>query len=433
MSSSPSLRRRMPLPSLPEHVLGLRCLICGTTHAPDEQAYVCPKHGNEGVLDVVYDYDFMRERIRHDLASTAEPGMWRFKSLLPLPATASVPALQVGGTPLYRAQRLARDLRLAELWIKDEGRQPTGSLKDRASALAVAMAGSAGIRTIATASTGNAAAALAGMCAASDAKPVIFVPATVLPAKIAQLLVYGAKVVLVDGSYDDAFELCLSASAHFGWYNRSTGYNPFMTEGKKTVAYEIVEHLANENEAVDAVIVPVGDGCILGAVHKGFRDMQALGWVHRIPRLIGVQAAGSDYLYRVWKEGGDVVTAPPIRTSGIADSLMAGLPRDRIKAMAAVRSTDGAFTRVSDAEILAAIPGLARGSGVFAEPAAAAAYAGLLRALDEGLIRRGERVAIISTGTGLKDFASAIKSVAHESGAVVRCSPNLESLQQAWT
>lgn len=432
MPNPSSTHQRMPSSPLPEHVIGMRCLICGELHAPDDLAYVCPRHGNDGVLDVIYDYDVMRERIRHDLASTPESGMWRFRSLLPLPTNAQVPPLQVGGTPLYRAHHLARKLGLSDLWIKDEGRQPTGSLKDRASALAVAMAQSAGIRTIATASTGNAAAALAGMCAASDAKPVIFVPSTVLPAKVAQLLVYGAKVVLVDGSYDQAFELCLSASAHFGWYNRSTGYNPFMTEGKKTVVYEIVEQLANENEAIDAVLVSVGDGCILGAVHKGFRDLQALGWIHRIPRLIGVQAEGSDYLHRVWKDGGDVVTTPPIRTSGIADSLMAGLPRDRIKAMSAVRATDGAFIKVSDEEILAAIPGLARGSGVFAEPAAAAAYAGLIRAIDEGQIHRRERIAIISTGTGLKDFASAIKSVAHESDSVIHCAPSLQDLQHAW-
>lgn len=420
------------LTPLPEHVVGMRCLICGQLHRPDKVAYVCPKHGNGGVLDVVYDYDRMRERARLELASTAESGMWRFKSLLPLPENATLPVLQVGGTPLYRARRLAYELGIGELWIKDEGRQPTGSLKDRASALAVAMATSAGIHAIATASTGNAAAALAGMCAASDTRPVIFVPALALPAKVAQLLVYGAKVVLVEGSYDQAFELCLSASSHFGWYNRSTGYNPFMTEGKKTVAYEIVEQLANENEEIDAVIVAAGDGCILGAIHKGFQDMHALGWLPRIPRLIGVQAEGSDYLYRVWKEHGDVVNAPPIRTSGIADSLMAGLPRDRIKAMSAVRSTGGAFIRVGDDEILAAIPALARGSGVFAEPAAAAAYAGLIRAVDEGLVNRGERVAIVSTGSGLKDIASAIRSVAHESSSVIRCTPELESLRTAW-
>lgn len=413
-------QRHAPFPKLPEHVLGLRCLICGQLHEPEDVAYVCPLHGNDGTLDVVYDYDYMRDRIRHDLANATGRGMWRYKSLLPLPAQSEVPSLEVGGTPLYRARNLAHALKLGDLWIKDEGRQPTGSLKDRASALAVAMAQSAGIRTIATASTGNAAAALAGMCATSDTQPVIFVPATVLPAKVAQLLVYGARVVLAQGNYDDAYELCLSACAHFGWYNRSTGYNPFMSEGKKTVAYEIVEQLANENEAVDTVIVAAGDGCILGAVHKGFRDMQALGWVHRIPRLIGVQAEGSDFLYRAWKDNTDVVNAAPIRTSGLADSLMAGLPRDRIKAMAAVRSTGGAFVRVTDDEILAAIPGLARGSGVFAEPAAAAAYAGLLRALDGGIIQRGERVAIISTGTGLKDFASAIKAVAHESSSVIQ-------------
>jgi threonine synthase len=294
------------------------------------------------------------------------------------------------------------------------------------------MARSAGFNTITTASTGNAAAALAGMGAGQGMKLVIFVPASIMPAKIAQLRVYGATVVLVDGNYDQAFDLCLEASRHFGWYNRSTGFNPFMTEGKKTVVYEMVEQIAKTSDEMDCVVVGVGDGCILGAIHKGFQDMLALGWIKRMPRLLGVQAEGSDYLYRAWKTGADMRNAPAIRTYGIADSLMAGLPRDRFKAMAAVHSTDGAFIRVSDAEILAAIPTLARSCGVFAEPAAAAAYAGLARATTEGWIRQGERVALISTGTGLKDISSAITSVGNEPHIVLRSSPDLASLLSVW-
>lgn len=400
---------------------------------------VCPRHGNDGVLDVEYDYDRLRADFGTDwqaaLGQCDNGGMWRFRALMPLAADAEIPMLQVGDTPLYRAKHLAGLLGLKELWIKDEGREPTGSLKDRASALAVAMARSAGIRSVATASTGNAAAALAGMSAGFGIKPIIFVPAAILSAKVAQLLVYGAKVVLVDGTYDQAFDLCMEASSHFGWYNRNTGYNPYMTEGKKTVAYEIVEQLnkAGKNlREIDTVVVSAGDGCILGAIHKGFRDMLALGWVERIPKIIGVQAAGSDYLYQVWKENGDVLDAPPIETSGIADSLMAGLPRDRLKAMAAVTQTGGAFVRVRDVEILAAIPELARLTGVFAEPAAAAAYAGLIQALNQNLIGQGERVAIISTGTGLKDIASAINSVAHEASSRIRCEPSLASFRQVW-
>lgn len=412
------------------HVVGLRCLICDELYPAQRAGYVCPKHGNEGVLDVVYDYERLRRTAWQDSLGPVGDGMWRYLPLLPLPATATRPTLHVGGTPMYRAPGLSGTLGLKTLWIKDEGRQPTGSLKDRASALAVALAGAAGLDTIATASTGNAAAALAGMSAGTGMASVIFVPDAILPAKVAQLHVYGAQVVLVEGSYDQAFDLCLAASERYGWYNRSTGYNPYMTEGKKTVAYEMIEQIASEEEEVDAVFVGVGDGCILGAIHKGFSDMLALGRIGRMPRLFGVQAEGSDYLYRVWSEGGDVLNTPAIATGGVADSLMAGLPRDRLKAVSAVSTSGGAFVRVGDDEILAAIPLLARASGVFAEPAAAAACAGLLRAVDSGLIGPGERVALVSTGSGLKDVASAMKSVARESAAALRCSPsNVESLR----
>ncbi|MCL2658090.1 MAG: pyridoxal-phosphate dependent enzyme [Betaproteobacteria bacterium] len=421
-----------PAVKLPEHVVGLRCLVCGKLYPSGRVGYVCPHHGDEGILDVVYDYARIRANIERNPHRLDGAGMWRYSALLPLRDNTCLPLPHVGATPLYDVPGLAGALGLQRLWVKDEGRQPTGSLKDRASALAVAMALSAGFDTITTASTGNAAAALAGMSAGLGMKPVIFVPASILPAKIAQLRVFGAITVLVDGSYDQAFDLCLEASRYFGWYNRSTGFNPYMTEGKKTVVYEIMEQVAQAGDVVDSIIVGAGDGCILGAVHKGLQDMLALGWIEQMPKLFGVQAEGSDYLYQAWKTGADVYTAPPIHTHGIADSLMAGLPQDRLKAMAAVRSTGGAFIRVSDDEILEAIPTLARGSGVFAEPAAAAAYAGLVCAVASGQIEQGERVALISTGSGLKDIASAIASVDRESQALLRCSPDLSSLQNVW-
>jgi threonine synthase len=215
--------------------------------------------------------------------------------------------------------------------------------------------------------------------------------------------------MLVRGSYDDAFELCLLAAQEFRWYNRNTAYNPYMTEGKKTVALEICEQMGWQ--APDVIFVSVGDGCIIGGLHKGLRDLYTLGWIEHIPRLIGVQAAGSAYLYEAWINHEDVLTKPPIEAHTVADSISAGLPRDRLKAMAAVRETNGAFIRVSDEEILEAIPALARGSGIFAEPAGAAAYAGLLKALNNSQVRADERVVVLITGNGLKDVQSAMRSV----------------------
>lgn len=393
-----------------EHITNLRCLICGKEYRPGEVEYVCPYHGNEGILDVQYDYELIARRLSQgDLFHSTDYSMWRYKPLLPVHADALVPPLIVGWTPLMRANRLAAELGIKHLWIKDDGRQPTGSLKDRASAIAIVKAREKGAEVITTASTGNAAAALAGLCASVRQRNVIFVPQSAPPAKIAQLLVFGSQVMLVRGNYDDAFELCLLAAREYGWYNRNTAYNPYMTEGKKTVALEICEQMGWQPP--DAIFVSVGDGCIIGGLHKGLRDLYALGWIEHIPRLMGVQAAGSAYLYDAWVNRENVLTKPPIEAHTVADSISAGLPRDRLKAMAAVCDTNGVFIRVSDDEILEAIPALARGSGVFAEPAGAAAYAGLLKALNSGQVRADERIVVLVTGNGLKDVQNAMKSV----------------------
>jgi len=393
-----------------DHVKSLRCLICGRTYAPDEVEYVCPHHGNEGILDVEYDYELIARRLNPDrLARDSDPTIWRYRPLLPVRPDSPVPPLTVGGTPLYRADRLAEALGLRHVWVKDDGRLPTASFKDRASAIAVVKGRERGAEVITTASTGNAAAALAGLCASVGQRNVIFVPQSAPPAKIAQLLVYGSTVLLVRGTYDDAFELCLKAAQAFGWYNRNTGYNPYMSEGKKTASFEICEQLGWD--APDRIFVPVGDGCIIGGIHKGLKDLLGLGWIDRMPKLMGVQAAGSAALYDAWRRGTAALDMQPIAAHTVADSISAGLPRDRIKALAAVRETDGAYVRVTDEQILAAIPVLAQATGVFAEPAAAAAYVGLAQAVTDGLVEPDERIIVLCTGSGLKDVASARRSV----------------------
>jgi threonine synthase len=377
--------------------------------SPDEIDYVCPKHGDDGIVDVRTN-ELIRRRISPlSLAKDRSDTIWRYKPLLPVRPDSPVPPLTVGWTPLYRADRLAVGLGLRHVWVKDEGRQPSASFKDRASAIAVVKAQERGAEVITTSSTGNAGAALSALCASVGQKNVIFVPESAPPAKIAQLLVYGSAVILVRGTYDDAFELCAQAAKEFGWYNRNTGYNPYMSEGKKTAAFEICEQL--DWDAPDRIFVSVGDGCVIGGVHKGLKDLLALGWIHKMPKLMGVQAAGSAALYDAWRTGIDAMQMTPIDAHTIADSISAGLPADRIKALAAVRETGGAYIKVGDEDILAAIPVLARGSGVFAEPAAAAAYAGLVKAVEQGLMAPDERTVVLSTGNGLKDIASARKAV----------------------
>jgi threonine synthase len=409
-----------------DQVLGLKCTICGAEYGLRQVEYVCPEHGDDGILDVVYDYPRIAQRLSpHKLASTPNRSIWRYLPLLPVDAAATRRLVEhtvldtVGWTPLYPAPRLAEQLGLRQLWVKDDGRQPTASFKDRASAIALVKTRELGYEVVTTASTGNAAAALSGLCAAVSQPNVIFVPKTAPQAKIAQLLVYGATVLLVDGTYDDAFELCLQAAPEFGWYNRNTAYNPYMSEGKKTVAYEICEQLtrsvgaehAAPLQAPDVVLVPVGDGCIIGGVHKGFKDLLALGWIETMPRIIGVQAAGSSPLVDAWERGIEGWEMTPVAAHSVADSIVAGLPRDRIKALRAVHETGGAYLRVSDEAIVAAIPALAQGVGVFAEPAAAAAYAGLVQAVEQDLVQADERVVVLATGSGLKDIKTAMQSV----------------------
>jgi threonine synthase len=411
------------------HILHLRSLISGRTFAPTEIDYVDPEYGVDGIVDVIYDYDLIGRHIsRESLHESRDWSIWRYKPLLPVRPDAAVPPLTVGWTPLYAAPRLAADLGLRHLWVKDDGRNPTASFKDRASAIAVVKAQEKGAKIITTASTGNAAAALSGICASVGQANVIFVPASAPPAKIAQLLAFGATVLLVNGTYDDAFELCLQAAAHYGWYNRNTGYNPYMSEGKKTASYEIYEQL--RWQAPDAIFVSVGDGCIIGGLHKGLKDLLALGWIDHMPQLYGVQAAGSNYLAQAWRNDEDVLTKPAINAQTAADSISAGLPRDRLKAMAAVRETNGAFIEVSDKEILAAIPALARGCGVFAEPAGAAAYAGLLKAVEQGTVTAVERIVVLNTGSGLKDVAGVMRGVELAQTQPYHVQPELDDVKR---
>ncbi len=275
--------------------------------------------------------------------------------------------------------------------------------------MAVVKAQEKGAEVITTSSTGNAGAALSALCASVGQPNVVFVPQTAPAAKVAQLLVYGSTVMLVRGSYDDAFALCAQAAKEFGWYNRNTGYNPYMSEGKKTASLEICEQLGWD--APDWIVVSVGDGCVIGGVYKGLFDLYSMGWIKKMPKILGVQAAGSAALYDAWVSGIDAMAMQPIEATTVADSISADLPADRIKGLRAVTATNGAYVKVTDDEIIAAIPTLARGSGVFAEPAGAAAYAGLVQGIKEGRIGPDERVVILSTGNGLKDIASARKSV----------------------
>lgn len=406
-----------------DHVLGLKCVLCGAEYDVGEVLYVCPKHGDEGILDVVYDYELIGRRLTKErLADDPTNSIWRYADLLPIADPRLIPPLQVGWTPLYRAERLEKRLGLKHLWVKDDGREPTASYKDRASAVGVVKALELGRDVVTCASTGNAASSLAGLAASVGLTTYIFVPQTAPQAKVAQLLIFGANVIMVKGTYDRAFDLCLEASREYGWYSRNTAYNPYLSEGKKTAALEICEQLGWE--APDRMFVSVGDGCIIGGLWKGLKDLRALGFIDKMPKLMGVQAEGAAPLVRAWREGTEEIE--PVVPHTLADSIAVGVPRDRIKALRAVRQTGGEYVAVSDEEILDAMRVLARGAAVFAEPAGATGFAGLVNLAREGRIDPEERIVVLATGNGLKDVASAIKAT----GQPHLIEPTMEDLRQ---
>jgi threonine synthase len=416
--------------------LGFRCSLCGTEYGPREITYICARDG--GNLDVILDFEALKTKYQPaDVLSRSDASMWRYLPMLPIAAVpeGETPLHAAGGTPVYRLPALARQANLKNLWLKDESRNPTASFKDRASALVVARAAEIGAETVVTASTGNAGAALAGMAAAVGANAVVLAPRTAPPAKIAQLLIFGAKVILVDGSYDQAFDLSVAASDAFGWYCRNTGYNPFTAEGKKTAAFEIwgwwqaetarLRKLAGSGSDPRrlTIVVSVGDGNIISGIHKGFKDLLALGWIDVVPRLIGVQATGSAAVANAFRDHTEQIT--PVTAKTLADSISVDMPRDGVRAVRAARETGGAYVMVGDDEILGAIASLGK-VGVFAEPAGAAAYAGLLRATGDGVVGEEDPVLVLNTGSGLKDVKAAMRAA----GEAPVIEPSLAALKQ---
>ncbi|MHB8070980.1 MAG: threonine synthase [Candidatus Cryosericum sp.] len=384
----------------------LRCVKCGREYSPEEVRYVCPVCGNDGILEVFYDYDRIRARFNRDeLEDSRDLSMWRYLPLLPVDARPESLTLQIGWTPLYASRHVGPMLGLDHVWFKDDGRNPTASLKDRASAVAITKAAELGQTTITAATTGNAGSSLAGLAANAGVTTYIFVPRSAPAGKIAQLRVFGSHLFLVDGNYDQAFDLCLEATQRFGWYNRNTAFNPYMVEGKKTVALEVAEQMGFA--APDKVIVPVGDGCIISGVAKGFQDLLALHMIDHMPQLIAVQAEGCAPIARAVQTGAPVTFLD--NPTSCADSIVAGIPRNHLMAVRDIRSSGGIAVTLSDDEIIDAIGFLGRNEGIFAEPAAAASVAALRKLANSGDLHRTERVAVLVTGNGLKDVQNALK------------------------
>lgn len=372
-----------------------RCVACGRLHEIEPGTSQCDCAGREN-LSICCDLGPVTRAALLESVADNESSLWRYAPLMPVDRRFGT-HLGVGWTPLYDVG----DYLGTRLFVKDETRNPSGSLKDRASEAVMAVAAAHDIADVIVASTGNAAASLACIGAAAGIRVTVLVPRTVPSAKLTQILAYGASVYRVDGTYDDAYALARKVSAAKGIFNRSTGLNPFTREGKKTCAFEIAEQLGWQ--APDWVIVPTGDGNILSGIWKGFLELVALDLVSAMPRLVAAQSAASDVIVRTFDpEWAKAAVRPPPYT--IADSITVAQPRDLTSALAALAASEGVAIAVDDDDIIAATRTLASGFGVFCEPSSAAGFAAFKRLRQRGTIKPHERVVCLATGTGLKDL-----------------------------
>jgi threonine synthase len=384
----------------------LICMQCGTSYAPGS-AMTCTRCGrDEGILDVRFDLDRARKTLTRQSLKTRSRSHWRFRELLPLDDEFCPTEGTIGWTPIVEAPRLAKALGIGRLRLKDDGRNPSGSFKDRPSSVGVAHAMQTGATVVACASTGNAASSLACSAAMAGLQCNIFVANYCPQGKLAQLLAYGARVFRVQGSYAQAYELCNQACDAFGWYNRNAAINPYLVEGKKSGGMELAEQLADDPP--EWISASVGDGCSIAGIHKGVESIRAIGVTNWSARMLGVQAAGCAPVMGAFETG-----TLDRRGAGdtYADSINVPVPRNWRKAVSAVRESNGAYVAVSDDEIMRAVRETGRFTGVFAEPAAATAVAGIAAARACGILNEKSDVVAMITGNGLKDVAGAIKAV----------------------
>jgi threonine synthase len=381
-----------------------QCTDCGKEYDGFKTLYLCPECSKintttappKGVLKIIYDYQNLKENHFNFLKIKEN----EFLDLMPIHSLNSFPILKVGNTPLYCFSKLENKDLPFKIYLKDDSQNPTFSFKDRASAVVSAYAKEQGYKTIVAASTGNAGSSLAGICAAQNQKAIIMVPEAAPIAKLTQIIMYGATIIPVKGTYDDAFDLSIKATEEFGWYNRNTAFNPLTIEGKKTVSFELFEQLGYQ--LPDRIFVPVGDGVIISGVYKGFEDLLELGIIEKMPIIIMVQSNGSDNLISNL-ETNNFYSKPG---NTLADSISVDIPRNFYMAKQFITKYKGEYLTVSDDEILEASQILSKNTGIFAEPAAATAFAGLLSYQAKKLLENNSKNIVLLTGSGLKDLKS---------------------------
>jgi threonine synthase len=382
-----------------------KCINCGSKYGIDEIVYFCKKC--KDILEIKYDDGELAEALRDNKWQNAPLSVWRYRNFMPISDTTKVVSLNEGGTGLHLCQRLAKHLGLRQLYVKNEGENPTGSFKDRGMTVGVTKAVELGVQSVICASTGNTSASLAAYAAKAGLQCAVLIPSgKIAYGKLSQAMIYGAKVIQVRGNFDQALDVVLKLSEKHRSIYLLNSINPFRIEGQKSLGYEICDQL--NQEAPDRVVVPVGNAGNISAIWKGFTEFHELGVVKTLPKMTGIQAAGSAPIAKAIKTGSDTIV-PVAKPETVATAIRIGAPVSWKKALNAIRESDGTAETVTDEEILSAQKMLARVEGLFVEPASASSIAGLIKLVESGVIDRDERVVCVTTGHGLKDPDTAVK------------------------
>jgi len=400
----------------------LECINCKSEYPMDETLYNCKKCGD--LLEVKLDLEDLKRRLEKVDWKRRSISVWKYREFLPISDESKIITLQEGGTPLYKCERLAERLGIKNLYVKNEGANPTGSFKDRGMTVGVSKALEFNVKTVICASTGNTSASLAAYAARAGLNCVVLIPhGKIALGKLSQAMMYGAKVVAVKGNFDAALKIVVNASKTFGLYLLNS-INPFRIEGQKTAAFEICEQLGWK--APDRIIIPVGNAGNITAYWKGFRELEAIEIIKELPRMTGVQASGASPIVNAFANGSERIE-PVSDPETIATAIRIGSPVNWKRALKAIRESGGVAVAVTDDEIIYAQKLLATTEGIFVEPASAASIAGLKKLIESGEIGSEETVVCIATGHGLKDPEVAIKACEK----IVEIEPSLEELERA--
>jgi threonine synthase len=381
------------------------CINCGTKYNLNEIVYFCKRCGD--ILEVKYDFKELAEKLEKSNWRNIPLSVWRYRDFMPIDDISKIISLNEGGTGLHSCHKLGKQIGLIQLCVKNEGENPTGSFKDRGMTVGVSKANELGAKNVICASTGNTSASLAAYAAKAGMQCTVLIPSgKIAYGKLSQAMIYGAKVLQVQGNFDQSLDFVFKIAEKHPSIYLLNSINPFRVEGQKSLGFEICDQL--EGEAPDRIVVPVGNAGNISAIWKGFTEYHKLGFIKKLPKMTGIQAAGSAPIAQMIKTGSNEMV--PVKTpETLATAIRIGAPVSWKKAVNAIRNSGGTAETVTDEEILAAQKLLARVEGIFVEPASASSIAGLIKLVNSGVIGKDERVVCVTTGHGLKDPDTAVK------------------------